>query len=743
MNQTNISQRASRQPQQRPASPVIRSQPGLFILFFLLIAGLSMVAAPGVTWANFGTVPPLPEVPPTILVGPVDHVSDDGALITVAGVAVRRGTDTRIDERVGPLVVGSWARVYGYGEDSEEGVLQAVRIKVLPRLPLVKLIGPLDTLNETELTVDGILVLRSATTLVAGNPVAGEDRVSVRAAIQSDGRLLALHVVKINPIRDDDDDDDTDEDRPGHTHLTGVINSMPENGLRGTWNVSGIEVEVTDDTKLRARVGLLVEGGWVKIKGQARDGKIIADHLHTTRTKHFLHLTGNLTSITQNDTENTVTVDGITVNLSPTAKIQGNPQPGNRVKVKGLDEAGSFLAVLVQARGRRDGPPPLETPGLVVRFTGVVDELPPTGFYGQWKIAGNPVTVPPGAFIDEHKGSVAEGAFVEVTALLGPNGSLTAVLIAVTRSANGDDNDDDRGEWVEFHGTIDSLPSENGETLIGEWTVDGKHVQVSDQTEIKLNGQTVALGKKVKVAGWRQDDDSVRAARIELVEESGRYTRFAGVIQSLPENTLMGEWEIDDRRVMVSEATELKDRHGDFAVGQRVKVHGREQGGVVQAEKIEVLPAPEVRYSGRIISFPPGLTGEWMVGTKKVIANDQTEFKQDHGAFAEGLLVKVKGRFQGDGSILANKIEVLPLPKIEHRGEILELPADGNLVGLWRIGRYVFDVTSNTELEDDLDEYALGVTVKAKGRQRADGVVVAEEIEIASHRHHHDDDDGD
>jgi hypothetical protein len=401
MNQTNISQRASRQPTARPASPVIRSHSMVFVLFFLLIAALSMVAAPGTTWANLdgGTVPPPVEAPLTVLIGPVEEVSDSS--VTVAGVVMLTGDDVKIDDRVGPLVEGAWARVHGYGEDNDdgEGTLQAVRIKVLPRMPLVKLIGPLDTLSDSDLTVDGIRVLRSATTLVVGDLAPGEDTVSVRAAIQSDGRLLALHVVKVNPVRDEDDDD-TDEDRPGHTHLTGIITSRPEGDLRGIWEVSGIEVEVTDQTKIHARVGLLVEGGWVKIKGQARDGRIIATHLKSTRSKHFLRLSGNLTSLTETE----VTVDGITVGLSTTASIRGNPQPGQRVKVKGVQsDAETFLAVLVQGRGGGGGPP-VGSPGLVVRFTGEVEQMPRSGFYGEWKIAGSKVTVPPGAFIDEHKG---------------------------------------------------------------------------------------------------------------------------------------------------------------------------------------------------------------------------------------------------------------------------------------------------------------------------------------------------
>jgi hypothetical protein len=366
--------------------------------------------------------------------------------------------------------------------------------------------------------------------------------------------------------------------------------------------------------------------------------------------------------------------------------------------------------------------------------------------------------VPQGALIDEHKAPVATGAFVEVTALLGNNNSLTAVVIVVTRAADDDDDDDDGdddGEWVEFRGTVSDLPET--ENLHGDWTVGDKTVRVGDHTEIEDHGQTVNIDDRVKVKGWLQADGSVRAIKIELLEEHDEPVFFIGEIMALPDNLQDGTWQIDEREVVVNESTELDDEHGEFVVGNRVKVYGRESDGTITAEKIRALPAPEIHFTGRVNSLPPeapdSFVGEWEIGEKTVFATEETELKQENGEFIEGGLVKVKGRLQSDGSVIAYKIETEPLPWIEHVGVIKDLPGDDDLangvvrtdnedlLGLWEIGALYFLVTEETELDDEHGEFAVGVVVKATGRMRADGVVVAHEIETK--RSHDDDDDDD
>jgi hypothetical protein len=336
------------------------------------------------------------------------------------------------------------------------------------------------------------------------------------------------------------------------------------------------------------------------------------------------------------------------------------------------------------------------------------------------------------------------------------------VVIVVTRAADSDDDDDgDDGEWIEFRGTVGDLPDD--ENLHGEWLVAEKTVHVDDQTEIEDHGQTIVAGNHVKVKGWLQSDGSVNAVEIELHEERDEPVFFIGVINTLPENLQDGTWVVDERQVVVNPSTELDDNHSEFAEGNRVKVYGRRAGdGTITAEKIWALPAPEIYYTGRIISMPsetPGeFVGDWEIGEKLVIAIEETEFRQEHGPFTVGGLVKVKGRLQSDGSVIAYKIETLPLPRVEVVGEIVSLPGsedlltrtdppdndNEDLLGLWVIGSTQFLVVEQTELDDEHGEFALGVVVKAKGQMRGDGVVIADEIETKrSHDHDHDDDDDD
>jgi hypothetical protein len=763
MNQLNLSPRPARQPRRPAVAPDAARHPvWFFVFFFLIVAGLSLVAAPGVSWANFGTVPP-PPTPVTVLVGPVSSYTPGSQTMTVAGVPVTLADDTKFDERVGPLAQGVWVRIEGHGDGL--GGLAALRVKVLPAMPLIRLTGPLDELKPLdsagvgEFVVDGITVFSTITTIVVGDPQPG-DRVNVRAALQTDGTLLATQVIKVGLTPDEDDDEDEDDDvGEGRVYLKGVITFMPDTPGQGVWLVSGIPVQVNESTHIHSRVGVLTEGAWVKVRGQSDAGVIIASEIKTTRSRHFHKLKGTLSSLNRQELE--VAVNGITVDLHPGASFRGNPQVGQRVEVKGqLTLANTFEAILVSRRGGHGGGGGggQPGPGLVVRFTGEVQRLPNDGLYGTWRIAGRDVTVPQGALIDEHKAPVAQGAFVEVTALLGNNNSLTAVLIVVTRAADDeDDDDDDHGEWVEFRGTVNDLP--DTANLHGDWLVDDKTVQVGDQTEIRSRDRTIVEGDRVKVKGWRQSDGSVRASKIELLEETDEPTFFTGVITALPDDLQNGTWRIDDRDVVVNESTELNDEHGAFAIGSRVKVYGRRAGnGVVTAQKIWALPAPEISYVGRVASMPSetngSFAGEWVIGEKTVMASETTEFKQENGPFTVGGLVKVKGRLQSDGSVIATKIATEPLPWIDHVGEILSLPSgdlaagagandNEELLGLWEIGSYTFLVTEETELDDDNGEFAVGVVVKAKGRMRADGVVVAHEIETKRSHDHDDDDDDD
>ncbi|MEZ4866562.1 MAG: DUF5666 domain-containing protein [Caldilineaceae bacterium] len=685
-----------------------------WIILFVGLVGVSFTAAPMSSFAQGGTVtipPPLEEL--TVLVGPVDSIADDGATLTVAGVLVTRTDTTQVDERVGPLEAGAWVSAQGRGDGG--GGLTAERIKVLPPLPYVKVIGLLDTLTDTQLTIDGITINRTVTTLVVGDLVAGTDRVQVFSAIESTGDLLALLVSKVDTGDDNGGDETLD---PTKTHLIGIVSTLPQDGFVGDWRVSGLPVQVTEQSEITQDLGPLLPGAWVAITGKANaEGVLVAEQVQVIPTQLFHKLIGPLTSL--NDTQ--VVVDGIAIDLDQEVKIEGNPTPGTRVMVKALlREDGLLAAVLIEPTDTTPDQP--GEPGLVVNFVGRVDALPEMGLIGDWTIAGRTVHVVANTVIEQHKGQVRVGAYVKVEALLGDAGSLTALEIHVKKGHGHHD-----GFMTEFRGTVEALPE--GGSLIGEWTVDGIKVLVSEMTQIKSHGQPIQVGDQVEVEGWRQSDGSVKAKEIELRGALVEPVHFVGAIEALPTDTLIGDWMIDGRTVAVTETTQLSTHFGDFAVGKRVMVFGFQRAdGSILARFIKTLYTPQQQFIGVIATLPDGLIGTWDVGEWSVEVTSTTQLKEKAGPFEVGVRVRIWGEERDDGSILASKIESLPLPRIVYVGEIVDFPAER--IGIWHIGQLAFEATADTQFKEYRGRhFAVGVWVKVYGRERTDGTFIADRIE--------------
>ncbi len=543
-------------------------------LFFLAFAAILFV---GYTATNLEASPAQSTVPPialkTRLTGPIDSTSPTEWV--VAGITVHITADTRIDERARQSTIpGGWARVIGQGDG--QGGLIAARIKILPPKHFVGLRGPLDELTDTAVVVDGISVARTVTTKILGDPQPGQDRVDIRAAIQIDGSLLALRVKKVGPP---DDFDDGQRDR---TELKGVVQEMTDGP--GVWTISGVPVTVTDTTQIKHRVGPIMVGSWVEVEGRGDgQGGLTAREIKSIPMQRHHKLQGPLTELT----DTTVVVDGIPVDLSPDVRIKGDPQPGQKVEVKAiLQPDGSMLAFEVKQEGRDDD----DRPGHEVKFGGIIESMPATGFDGVWVISGREVNVVEGLTeIDEHKGPAEVGARVEVEAIREADGALTALEIEVKKDGDTDENDHGR-RYVEFKGTVESLPAGG---LIGAWVVDGRTVEVSQHTRIKQENGPIVVGSRVEVEGWKLEDGTIQARKIESKdgnnddEDHGAKVEFTGHIVSFPQD-LIGEWTIDDETVIATEATLFKQKDGPFEVGALVQVKGvRQNDGAVLAFTIK------------------------------------------------------------------------------------------------------------------------------------------------------------
>ena len=149
----------------------------------------------------------------------------------------------------------------------------------------------------------------------------------------------------------------------------------------------------------------------------------------------------------------------------------------------------------------------------------------------------------------------------------------------------------------------------------------------------------------------------------------------------------------------------------------------------------------EVEFTGTVQAMPgTGLIGNWTIAGKNVQADASTEFDQENGTIGVGAVVTVEGTLQGDGSVLAQQIEVnvgvgAPPPPGDDEGDltgaIQSLPANG-LLGTWQVAGRTVLVVSTTTLEQENGGFAVGAIVEVEGLPDANGVIVASKIELQS-----------
>jgi hypothetical protein len=62
---------------------------------------------------------------------------------------------------------------------------------------------------------------------------------------------------------------------------------------------------------------------------------------------------------------------------------------------------------------------------------------------------------------------------------------------------------------------------------------------------------------------------------------------FYGVVQAMPEQGFIGQWNIDGKTVDVTKDTKIEEKHGKLAVGAYVEVEGVTSEGKFIASEIE------------------------------------------------------------------------------------------------------------------------------------------------------------
>lgn len=345
-------------------------------------------------------------------------------------------------------------------------------------------------------------------------------------------------------------------------------------------------------------------------------------------------------------------------------------------------------------------------------------------------------------------------------------------------------------------GRISAMPAG---TLIGTWVVQGVSFVTTNSTEFRQDKGAFAVGVCVeveyvgsaqpftatKIASKSSDDctisgtptgsptttttpDSTTTPVTPSVTPSpGSEQEAYGRVDSKPANGLVGTWVINGVTYNAPAGAEFKQRRGPLMVGACAKVHYAPNTTPFTAREIEsraasdcggAVPTPDATPSatpaggtqgelyGVLQSFPAGLVGNWNIGGMTFVATGNTEFKQERGAFAVGVTVKVHFTVDSSGANQAREIETKFANDDSGRdddgngafegaeghayGLIDSFPA--GLTGAWRIGGIDYTATANTRFAQNDGAFAVGKQVKVEYYLGNDGSRTARKIETTS-----------
>jgi hypothetical protein len=397
-----------------------------------------------------------------------------------------------------------------------------------------------------------------------------------------------------------------------------------------------------------------------------------------------------------------------------------------------------------------------------VRFEGTITDIAPgatpeTGTITVAPISVTPVITPPWTVHinadtricigpEQEEGTFADlaiGQQVKVEGTLQDDGSVLAHRIHVRQ------NDD---ALVGFRGTIIDKP-EIAVTPLPTLTVQmgsrtitvvtDENTVITDADGNIITFDDLEIGQQIKGKGTLQDNDSILASEIEVLDDNGgpghKKVRFEGRITDLPDEGLIGEWEVEttnstSRAVTfsVDENTRITPSGVRPEVGDWAKVTAvRREDGTLLALKVHIRkdnPPRPVEFRGiieRIEGDPPT-----MIVVSVLTATDAqsslVEVLIDEDTRIEGELrvdahVKVQGLLLDNRSVLA-KLIVVKYPEVEFRGRIESIEGDVWIVAGFTVLTADATITGATP--------RVGLLAEVKGTKVGARIVHATEIEV-------------
>lgn len=372
-----------------------------------------------------------------------------------------------------------------------------------------------------------------------------------------------------------------------------------------------------------------------------------------------------------------------------------------------------------------------------VKVTGAIVALPETeNLTGDWTVAPlrGKVKVSTTTKIE---GTPRVGAIIEAQVIRQTDGSYNATKIEVKFTPP-------TSTKVRFTGRIVELPSTPGR--LGTWKIGERSVTVNDLTKIDQRAGEVAVGANTSVEATSGANNSLTATEIVILPEPiPVQLKISGRIEKLPNPIKPGEWVVSGRTVVVSQQTTIDEKDGKAMIGSIVETTGSygsdrkfNATSIVVKAAIQLPPLP-VTLRGQVESLPAAtdLTGDWKVAGRTIKVSAQTKFTGNKTVLKVGSLVEVRGTVSTTGEVTATQITIIGGEQtsgdVSFIGEIKSIvptSADSPLVGTWKVGERTVQVAATTKIDQGSATAAVGAIAEVEGSLKADGTIVAKEIEI-------------
>ncbi|HSC99882.1 MAG TPA: DUF5666 domain-containing protein [Casimicrobiaceae bacterium] len=261
--------------------------------------------------------------------------------------------------------------------------------------------------------------------------------VEVQAMRASDGVLLAQRIeVKQSAVG-------TTPPVGNEGEVSGLVQSLPQGGVVGTWTVAGHTIHVVSATQIDQERGGIAVGANVEVHGTtAADGSITASRVevlasaappHGTDDLGVEDLLGTIEALPAETLVGTWRIAGISIAVDASTVLDaehGAFAIGTLVEVTATAKDGKVRATRIESK------PGQGAPVAPVRYWGHIAQLPSAPFTGLWKVDDTIVTVQATTELHVDAGPFALGAIVEVSGWAQADGTTVAREIT-TRSSVG------------------------------------------------------------------------------------------------------------------------------------------------------------------------------------------------------------------------------------------------------------------------------------------------------------------